>query len=475
MIDWSYELLDEAEQQLFARLSVFAGGWTLAAAEVVGAGAPIAKDDVVYLLIALIEKSLVVADEDGDRYRMLETVREYAREKLARSGSADAVGERHRDYFLALAVEAKSKLNGAEQGELLRRLTLEHENFRSALQWSLARKTGDEEQQLCAALATFWEIRGHFSEGRQWCVKALGNPRATALTPERAGALEAAGCLAFSQSDYAAARALHEEGLAIWRHLGDRRCIARSLHRLGMVARDEGEYPRAQHLIEEVLSIFRELHDEYGISAALQNLGLVAFDQGNIALARVLYKESLASAREMGDMCGIARLLLNLGEVTYDDGDPVEGQALAQEGLAIMRDLDDRMAIARTVNVLGDMAVDQGDYLAAGIHQREGLTIRQALGDRRGIAYSLEGVAEVVAALGNPLRAARLCGAAERLRGELGAPRAPRELPRYRRHVAAAHAYVGDDGAFDRAWQDGRAMPLEQAVELALDETVAPR
>ena len=174
MIDWSYELLDDAEKALFARLSVFAGGWTLAAAEAVCGGEPIAKDEVVYVLIGLIEQSLVVADEDGDRYRMLETVREYANVKLVECGEPDAVRQRHRDYFLALAEDAEPRLAGPEQGAWLQRLDEEHDNSRSALDWSLAEAGSEGGLRLCGALQRYWVTRGHLSEGREWCMRALG-------------------------------------------------------------------------------------------------------------------------------------------------------------------------------------------------------------------------------------------------------------------------------------------------------------
>ena len=185
MIDWSYELLDAAEKALFARLSVFADGWTIAAAEAVCGGEPIAEDELVYVMIGLIEQSLVVADEDGDRYRMLETVREYAKGKLVPSGGAEAVGERHRDYFLALAEEAEPKLRGADQAAWLRYLDEEHDNLRSALEWSLVKMGVIEGLRLCGALQFFWMMRGHLSEGRKWCVQILGNARTEGRMQER--------------------------------------------------------------------------------------------------------------------------------------------------------------------------------------------------------------------------------------------------------------------------------------------------
>jgi non-specific serine/threonine protein kinase len=508
MIDWSHELLDLTEQQLFARLSVFAGGWTIAAAEAVGAGGSIAKDDVVYLLIALIEKSLVVANEDGDRYRMLETVREYARERLTESDSAEAVRDRHRDYFLALAEEAKPKLSGADQAEWLQRLEIEHDNLRSAIERSLAQAGSEKGLRLCSALQQLWITRGHFSEGRQWCALALDRAQSETLTVERAMVLNTSGTLAHYLGDDASSRSLHEESLAIMRKLGDRRGIGNALHSLGNVALDKCEFTSAQALYEESLAIRRELDDRVGIAHLLHNLGLVAYDQGDYpaarsmydealamqrklgdkggisfalhnlamvasvqgdaAFARSLYEESLAIKRELGDARGIANTLNNLGMSADQQGDHAGARALYEESLAIKRELGDRRGTANTLNNLGMAALELGDLAAARARNEESLEIRCELMDRWGITNSLEGLAAVIAVSGTPQRAARLWGAAEQLRKENGSPRPPNEQPAYDRHVAAARTGSGDAAAFDRAWQEGLVLTPEQAIELAL-------
>jgi predicted ATPase/DNA-binding winged helix-turn-helix (wHTH) protein/Tfp pilus assembly protein PilF len=513
MLDWSYELLDATEQQLFAKLSVFAGGWTIAAAETVGAGETIARDDVVYLLIALIEKSLVVADEDGDRYRMLETVREYARERMAASGLAGAVRERHRDFFLALAEEAKPELAGAAQAEWLQRLEAEHDNLRSAIEWSVAEAGSGKCLRLCSALQQFWITRGHFSEGRQWCATALDKAQDETVALERAMVLNTSGTLAHYLGDDTAARPLHEESLATMRKLRDRRgignalhslgnvaldkCefasaqtlyeeslairrelgdlvgIAHLLHNLGLVAYDQGDYPAARALYEEALAIQRDLGDKGGISFALHNLAMVAFVQGDVAFGRSLYEESLAIKRELGDMRGIANTLNNLGMAADQRGDHVAARALYEESLAIKRDLGDKRGTANTLNNLGMVALELGDLAAARAQNEESLAIRRELMDRWGITNSLEGLAAIIAASGNSPRAARIWGAAERLRKENGSPRPPNEQPAYDRHVAAARNGSGDGAAFDRAWQEGHALTLEQAMELALEKSAS--
>ena len=472
MIDWSYELLEAAEQKLFAVLSVFAGGWTLDAAKVAGTAQELAGDDVVYLLIALIEKSLVIADEDGDRYRMLETVREYAGEKLTASGSADTVRERHRHYFLALAEEAAPKLTGAEQVEWLQRLEAEHDNLRSALDSSVAAGANVEGLRLCGALPGFWVTRGHFTEGRERCARVLNMSAARQPTRERAKALASAGVLAYFQSDFPATRRLAEECLTIWRELGDRRGMAISLNRLGVLALEEGDFASARTRNEESLAIERELGNLSGIAASLNNLGNVAFEEGEFASAELRYAESLAIARDLGDQIAVATALNNLGTVALEQGNFAGASAMHEESLAIRRALKNRGGIGRSLHNLGIVAFERGEFGAARALHDESLAIMQEIGDTKGIAYSLEELAAVVAAFGNSQRAARVFGAAERLREEIGSPLPPIDRPRYDRRVAAARAALGDDAAFDRAWRDGRELTLEQAVELAQEEAV---
>ena len=431
-IDWSYDLLDEAERKLFTRLAVFAGGWTRAAAEAVGAGEPIVKDDVLYLLIGLIEKSLVVVDEDGDRYRMLETIRHYAREKLEESGDADAVRERHRDFYLALVDEAEPKLTGAEQGTWLQRLEVEHENLRASLEWSLAEAGSRGGLRLCGALTRFWMVRGHPAEGREWCTRFLAKAGAGERTRERAKVLHEAGTLAYIQGDYPAAWALLEESLATRRQLGDLKDIAHTLNNLGLLTRQQGDFASARALHDESLAIRRELGDRLGVAHSLNNLGLVAYYQGDYPAARTLFEECLAIAPELGERSILAYALNNQGLVAYYQGDYSGAQAFFEECLALTRELRDRF----------------------------------------GIAFSLEGQAAVIAALGDSPRAARIWGAAERLREEIGSPIPPNEQPRHDGRVATARAALGDDAAFDLAWQEGRALTLDRAIEVALEKTI---
>jgi predicted ATPase/class 3 adenylate cyclase len=472
LIDWSYDLLNDPEKRLLQRLSIFSGGWTLAAAEQVCVDDGVRDTDVLDLLTSLCDKSLVLVEQnDGHyRYRLLETVRQYARDRLLESGDGEAVRDRHVDHFLALAEEAEPKLTGAEQAEWLQRLDEEHDNLRSALTWSSGNdaRTG---LRLAGALWWFWYARGYFGEGRSWLSGLLASaPSAQAAA--RAKALNGAGRLARQQSDYPAAQALLNESLAIQRELGDRRGIATSLNNLGLMAWDQGDYLSARTLYGESLAIRREFGDRWGIAVSLNNLGGVAFDEGDYVAARALHEESLLIRRELSDKRGIASSLGNLGNVAYAQGHYPASRALFEESLTISQEVGDRQGIGFSLGTLGNVAAAQGDNASARTFFKQSLAIRMELGDRWGIAELLEGLSYVALALATPGRAIRIDGAAERLREEIGSPLPSNERPRYDRHVAAARAALGDDVAFGRAWQEGRALTLEQAIEIALAETV---
>jgi len=427
-VDWSYHLLSGEEKAVWRRLSVFAGGWTLEAGEAIGEGGEVGARDVLDLLAQLVFKSLVIMDEmaGSGRYRFLETLAQYGRDRLLESGEADAVRNRHLVWFLQVAEQAEPELVGAQQTAWLARLEAEHDNLRAAMEWSL--NGGDPEAglRLASAVWRFWFIHGYLSEGRRWLEALLKrNDRFSATV--RANALLAAGNLAvFGQSDYEGGRSYYEESLALWREVGDDRGVARLLNGLGMLAAGQGDHATARTLYEESLAIRRTLGDTWGVANSLHNLGRVLFRQGNYPTANALLKESLAMWRELGDRQNIAMALVNLGFV----------------------------------------ACSQEEYQSATAYVAESLTIRQELEDKRGIAYALEGFAWLAAARGSGARAARLFGAAEVLRDALGARLPPADRPYYDRMIGAARSAIGDD-QFSVAWGEGRAMTLEQAVREA--------
>jgi predicted ATPase/class 3 adenylate cyclase len=469
LIDWSYDLLFDAEKKLFTRVAVFAGSFTLEAVEAASAGDGIDAGDVVDLLTALVEKSLVERDAGGSRYRLLETVRQYAHDRLRESGDEARWQARHCAHFLALAEAAEPHLTGAEQQMWLDKLEAEHDNFRAALAWASGGGDAARGLRLGGALWLFWYVRGHPTEGRRWLAALLAAvPEGDVAT--RAKVLRGAGVMAYDQGDYAASRASHEACLALRRELGDRRGIAAQLGSLGIVACDQGDYAHARALLEQSLAIQRELGDRRGIAMSLNNLGALASDQGDHAAARVMHEESLAIKRELGDRRGIAMSLNNLGLVAADQHDYASARALHEESLASRRELADPSGIAMSLNNLGEIAYKEGEHAAARALHEQCLTIRRELGDRRGIADSLESLGYVALAEDRPDTAARMLGAAARLREDIGAPLPGSARAHYDERVAALRLALGDAAAFERGWNAGRAMAMEDAIRHALGE-----
>ena len=390
LIDWSYDLLNAQERALLARFSVFAGGATLEAAESVCVGEGLEAWDVLDRMVSLVDKSLVIYDEQEgqSRYRLLETVRQYAAERLEEQGERQTYRQRHRDHFLTLAEEAKVKFEGPEQGRWLNRLETEHDNLRQALTVCLEEGAGAEPGlRLGAALVAFWDIRGHLTEGRERLTALQARPEAQEYTNARADALNGAGWLACIQGDNASARSLYEEVLAIRRELGDRQGVAESVNYLGVTAFLQGDYATARSLYEESLAIRRELSDRKGIAISLNDLGHLALDcQIDSASARSLFEESLEIFRELGDKQGISALLNNLGKVAKYQRDYASARSLYQESLDIGREVGILPNVAFSLLQLGDVATLMGDYAAARSLAHESLTILRELGHKRGAA-----------------------------------------------------------------------------------------
>jgi predicted ATPase/DNA-binding SARP family transcriptional activator len=433
LIDWSYNLLTESERRLLLRLSVFAAGWTLEAAEAVcsvgqlrttndqpgeeglvgRSSFVVGRDEVLDLLTSLVEKSLVIYEEqeEGGRYRLLETIRAYARERLEASGEATAIRRRHAGHFLALAEQAEPELYGPDQGAWLDRLEREHANLWAALGWLAASGEAEECLRLAGALARFWMVRGYWSAGREWLERALASTETVERSPragadgapprERAGALararalHGAGVLAAEQGDARTARAFLEESLAIQRVLGNRQGIATGLYGLGNLLHYQEEFGAARALFEEALTIQRELADRAGIAATLQSLGNLALRDSEPATARACFEESLAIRQELGDRASIAHALGSLAELAQNQSDYETARVFLEESLATQRALGNRLPMAGSLCGLGNVARDRGDHQAARALYEESLAILRELGDRRDIAWVLNCLADV--------------------------------------------------------------------------------
>jgi len=466
-MDWSYCLLSAQEQAFFRRLSVFAGSFSLAAAEAICAGEPGEADDVLDVLSCLIDKSLVQVEERrGEaRYRLLETVRQYGQDKLQECAEAAQVRRTHRDWYARLAEQAEAEMQEARQESVFDRLEAEHENLRVAIGWSLEQQEAATAAQIGAALLRFWLLRGYMSEGRSWLERALsGFSEKTAV---RAQALNAAAILVSLQDDYQRARTLAEESLQLSRELALSKQTGYALYILGRLSRIEGDYAGAVTSFEESLALFRALGQKHDMALVLSGLGLAVLYLGEYERATALCEASLALSRELGDPRAIASWLTNLGMVMRARGDAQRAKALCEESLAMRRMLGYKGGIAHTLAVLGRIALDQGAYERATACYQESLTLRQEAGEKEGIATALEGLAAVTGMQGHPVRAARLSGAASSLRTLLGAPLPPIDRPSYEQTVAALRAQL-DEPTFTAAWVEGQAMALEEALAEAV-------
>jgi len=464
-IDWSYNLLSEKECILFRRLSVFRGGFSLEAAEVICADNRIEQHEVLDLLSRLVDKSLVVMEEKSGeaRYRLLETIRQYAQDKLQEFGEAANLRRNHRDWYVGLAERAESEIPGARQGIWFDRLEVVHDNLRAALGWSLESGEAEKAARISVALWRFWLVRGYMSEGRRWLERALAGE--SEQTSVRARALHAAGELARHQDDYHRAKTLLEESLDVCREFADRQGAGYALYSLGLLAHNEGDYEGAVTFFEESLQLFREVEDRC-ITLALASLGLTVLYLGNYERASVLWEESLAISLEQGDPLSIASALTNLGISVLARGDDERAKLLCEESLAMRRKLGYKGACAHTLIILGRIAMRQGDFERATACYQESLILRQETGEKEGIATAVEGLAAVAVMQGQPMRAARLYGLAESLRNILGAPLTPIDRSYYEQTVAAIRAQL-DEPTFLKAWTEGRTMTLEEAIAAA--------
>ena len=469
-IDWSYDLLNAAEQKLFRRLSVFVGGGTLEAMEAVCNTKNDLGFDLLEGMASIVDNSLVqqVDQPAGDlRFLMLETIREYALDKLTASGEEDPTKRAHAAYYLVLAEEGASEEADAESSEWLNRLETEHNNLLSALEWLTDSGNADWALRLGTALFRFWETREYLTEGRDRLGKILKLEGAVAPTEARGRALFAAGVLAGGQGDYASADTLADESLQIARKLGDERGVAVCLNALAVHARDRGDITLSRRLFEDTLALWRGIGYPLDIARSLSNLASIVRLQGDFALARSLYVECLSIFRKSNNRTGIAWSLNYQGDVARDQGDIESARSLYEESLDTFRELGDRWGMAGTLADLGNLTRDQENYDVAESLYRESMRMFQALGHKRGIARVLECFACSAAAKGQPARSLRLAGAAAALRKTVGAALTPSEQAKLERGLEPARQTLTNSTAAT-VWFEGWTVPLEKAIEEVL-------
>jgi predicted ATPase/class 3 adenylate cyclase/DNA-binding SARP family transcriptional activator len=551
LIDWSYDLLSEPERALLRRLSVFAGGWTLAAAEAVGAGEAVEAWEVLDLLTALVDKSLVLYEEQSGeaRYHLLETVRQYAQDRLLETAESEGVRGRHLECFLNYAEKAVPELMGLDQVIWRERLEREHDNLRAALDWSrTGAATAETGLRLAVEVQRFWSFRGYLREGRQWLEGLLEQcPGAPAWL--RAKGLLGLADLALDQGEYKAARRYARESLTLFRSEGDKEGTADALSLLAYLVRQQDDYRTARSYWTESLALYREIGSREALSVLRRLSQLARFEKDDDAVRRYdeqlvaslrelqagtsayaaaarlllrtkeaeiqagstalrsLYEQAAAIRREWGNHPEIVGAIDQVAFLALHRGDYREAYSLYQETLAIAgvlgwrtgmghtymsraaqgmgdletahshaaeslrqaREVGNKVATARALHDVGRVTLKQGDLETAGLLLQESLALWWEVGWSWGIVETLEAVAYLALAQGKPERAAQLLGAAERLRETIGIALSPYERTDYEAGVTAARTALGEE-RFAAAWAEGRALPLERAIQVALDE-----
>jgi WD40 repeat protein/predicted ATPase len=529
-MNWSYDLLDPAEQALLRRLAVFAGGWELAAAEVVCAGDVVPSEVVLELLDELLDRSLVyIADVEGvPRYGLLETVRLYGLQQLEHAGETAVVREQHLAWCMALAEQSVPALQGPDQGTWLDRLARDLDNLRSALQWALDRGLTVLGLRLAGALGKFWLRAGHQREGQGWLAAVLRLPEEddSAAMAARATALDAAAWLASDAHDFTQAAALFAQSDALRRAVGQEDSTAASLINAAMEARAGGDYPRATALLEAYVAQQRALgsrvrgrQDDPERVHAIANrytslLALVLREQGAYSRASALCDECAARSRELGDAEGVAIALLSMADVARDLGDAGRVRAYGEESLARFRELGHQWAIGFSLNnlalaayqegtlglaaryaeesvalfrgqqaepslaevlvTLGRIRAAQGEAATARAHLAEALTLAWAKGPRFMVAAALDMLGVQVVRQGQARHGVSLLAATAALRRTMATPVRPADQATVEGALAEARVALSDT-AFTAAWDAGETLPLEQVVALALAGAVEDR
>jgi predicted ATPase/class 3 adenylate cyclase len=426
LIDWDYELLPENERTLFRRLAVFAGGFTFEEAEaVVG---PIEGVDLLDGLEDLVEKSLLrhkMSKWDEARFWMLQTIRDYGLEALDAAGEGEHTRRRHAAFFRAFANRADGELRGPDQVQWLARLDAEHDNIREALRWAHEFEEPEFELEMAADLTMFWATRGHLTEGWRWVEPAM--ERSTSVVSlDRARLLTGAATLMRARNDY----------------------------------------DQARRILEDALELYRRLEDDDGVASTLKDMANLWFDEGDLGLARELYGRSLEIWRRQGNTLGVAGALNNLGVTEHIEGRPAEALEYLAESLDVFQKIGDKQGIARVLMNQGGALRDLGELEKAARLLMDSLLLWRELGDKWDATDCLEDLGAVYLEQGRYATSATVYGAAEALRTEIGAPRAPYDDKTYNQRMERLRQELG--GELGAAWGRGRAMKMGQAVDFAL-------
>ena len=507
-IAWSYGLLDEKEQEMFRRCAIFSGDFSLEAAQGICSPPHANPRDQAGYIWSLADKSLLQPQEaSGEvRYKMLETIREFALDQLTATEEWPQIQRRHADWFLQLAEGAASHLHGPDQIAWLERLEQEHDNFRTALEWANEGKEAETALRLGGALSQFWRMNGYLSEGRAWLDRAL-TLASTGPSGARALCLRGAGQLAQAQGDSDEATIRLNQALDDWRALGDQRSagqtiglladiarargeydqsvdlneqalvifegidfapgVADSLNQLGIIASDRAEYIRAEDFFQRSSEIFDRLGDRHGSARVLNNLGSLSFWQENYQEAVSFYERSLSLWRALGHRPHTALVLANLGESLRADGDLEQAMATTLEGLQVSREVGDKRSEATAQFILGSLIQHHQYDIQAIDPLVHGFRLYHQVGDRLGMAWCLEALAGGATGHGLPEMAAQFLGAAESMREAVGIGLKPAERAAYQRHLDDTREAFDSSEAFAESWQSGRSLSSGDLLRMA--------
>ncbi len=469
-IDWSYGLLEPGEKVLFRRLAVFVNGCTLEAAEAVCDGEGDLPIDILDGIESLTGKSLLhqsVTDGDEPRFMMLETLREYALERLVESGEVLAAREAHARFFLALAEQAEPELKGPGQAAWLQRLDSEHDNLRAAIRRSQENGNTERALRIAAALAWFWRLRGYFNEGRRWLEGALARPEVSRSSSPYALALSGVATLAMLHGDLTRAEVFLEEAVPLLREQNERSELAFALRSLSLVSQFRGNPVKAHSLQEESQAIYQQIGDKWGSAMLFLTLGLIAHSEGKLGEAEAAHERSLFLFRQTGDRWCTAAALNNLGDVLRMQEKYERAADLYDESLSLFREVGSKRDVAAVLQNLGYTVFRRGQHREALALYKEGLERQRDLGNKEGLLEALTALAQLAAAEGNLERAATLLATVQAQREVVSALTWPAGKAEYERAVEGVRSSL-DEGSFEAAWQRGRHMPLDEALTLAL-------
>ncbi len=468
-IDWSYDLLSEGEQRLFWRFSAFVGGATIEAAEAVCDTRLDLGMNIFDGLTSLLDKNLIQRvdqNESEPRFTMLETIREYALERLALSREGPSTRRSHAAYCMVLAEEGNPELDPTARTAWLARCDAEADNFRTALDWLLENRELEWAIRLSMALFRFWDMREHFIEGRTYLENLLQLIK-SGYVKERGRICTFLGALA--HGDHESADAFLKQSLALYGELDDQWGIAAAWNALAVAARDRGNFEEAESYFEMSLGYWRKLSDPVSTARCLHNLANAAKMRGDFPRATKALAEATSIFRERGDISGAAWSINQSGDLELEQDRIESAHSLYLEALDVFRKTDDRWGCARSLADLGYIHCIRGEFTAAREAYREATELFVELGHQRGVARTLEGLACVAAANGNAIRALILEAAADRLRNQIGAPLPRADRARLTQRLCSAWEIL-QSAEGKLAWQRGSEMPIESAIQFALGE-----